>query len=287
MKYRYIKEHHGAFRVRKMCRAVQVSESGYYRWCGKGHSRRVRENEQLLLKIRQIHRMSKQRYGSPRITEELREEGYRYNKKRIARLMRVGNIAGKTKRRFKVTTKSKHSLPVAENLVNRNFTAAGPNQLWASDITYVWTGEGWLYLLAIMDVYSRQIVGWSMSNRLTQDLAIQALRQALWRRKPLPGCIFHSDRGSQYAGEAFRTMLTQYGFRQSMSGAGNCYDNAIMETFFHTLKTELVYFERYETRSEAQTSIFEYIEVFYNRQRRHSSLNYKSPVDFEQLAEVA
>jgi len=287
MKYRYIQEHHCAFRVRKMCRALQVSESGYYRWCGKGHSRRVRENEQLLLKIRQIHRKSKQRYGSPRITEELREEGYHYNEKRIARLMRLGNIAGKTKRRFKVTTQSKHSLPVAENLVNRNFTASGPNQLWASDITYVWAGEGWLYLLAIMDVYSRQIVGWSMSNRLTQELAIQALRQALWRRKPLPGCIFHSDRGSQYAGAAFRTMLTRYGFKQSMSSTGNCYDNAIMETFFHTLKTELVYFERYETRSQAQISIFEYIEVFYNRQRRHSSLNYKSPVDFERLAEVA
>jgi putative transposase len=287
MKYRYIKAHRCAFRVRKMCRALQVSESGYYRWCGTRHSRRSRENELLLLKIRQIHRRSKQRYGSPRITEELRAEGYQYNKKRIARLMRLGKIAGKTKRRFKVTTKSKHGLPVAENLVKRNFTAAGPNQLWASDITYVWTGEGWLYLLAIMDVYSRQIVGWSMSNRLTQDLAIQALRQALLRRRPLPGCIFHSDRGSQYAGDGFRTMLTRYGFRQSMSGTGNCYDNAIMETFFHTLKTELVYFERYETRSEAQTSIFEYIEVFYNRQRRHSSLNYKSPVDFERLAEVA
>ena len=287
MKYRYITEHRCAFRVRKMCRALQVSESGYYRWCGKRHSRRARENEQLLLKIRQIHRQSKQRYGSPRITEELRAEGYQYNKKRIARLMRLGNIAGKTKRRFKVTTKSKHGRPVAANLVKRNFTAAGPNQLWASDITYIWTGEGWLYLLAIMDVYSRQIVGWSMSNRLTQDLAIQALRQALLRRRPLPGCIFHSDRGSQYAGDGFRTMLRWHGFRQSMSGTGNCYDNAIMETFFHTLKTELVYFERYETRSEAQTSIFEYIEVFYNRQRRHSSLNYKSPVDFERLAEVA
>jgi putative transposase len=287
MKYRYIREHRHAFRVRKMCRALQVSESGYYRWCGTGKSRRARENEQLLLKIEQIHRRSKQRYGSPRITEELRAAGYPYNKKRIERLMRLGNIAGKTKRRFKVTTKSKHSLPVAENLVKRNFTAAGPNQLWASDITYIWTGEGWLYLVAILDVYSRQIVGWSMSNRLTQNVAIQALRQALWWRKPLPGCIFHSDRGSQYAGEAFRTMLRRYGFRQSMSSSGNCYDNAIMETFFHTLKTELVYFERYETRSEAQTSIFEYIEVFYNRQRRHSSLNYKSPVDFERLAEVA
>jgi transposase InsO family protein len=270
-----------------MCHALKVSESGYYRWCSTGQSGRARENEQLIFKIRQIHRKSKQRYGSPRITEELKDQGYRYNEKRIARLMRLDNIAGKAKRRFTVTSKSKHSLPVAENLVKRNFTAAGPNQLWASDITYVWTGEGWLYLLAIMDVYSRQIVGWSMSNRLTQDLAIQGLRQALLRRRPLLGCIFHSDRGSQYAGDGFRTMLTRYGFRQSMSGTGNCYDNAIMETFFHTLKTELVYFERYETRSEAQTSIFEYIEVFYNRQRRHSSLNYKSPVDFERLAEVA
>ncbi len=287
MKYRYIREHRRAFRVRKMCRALQVSQSGYYRWCGKGQSNRDRENEQVLLKIRQIHRQSKQRYGSPRITEELRAEGYQYNEKRIARLMRLGKIAAKTKRRFKVTTKSKHNLPVAANLVKGNFQAAGPNRLWASDITYIWTGEGWLYVLAIMDVYSRQIVGWSMGNRLTQDLAIQALQQACWRRKPLPGCIFHADRGSQYAGLEFRNLLKQYGFIQSMSGSGNCYDNAIMETFFHTLKTELVYFERYETRNEARGSIFEYIEVFYNRERRHSALNYKSPVDFERLAEVA
>jgi len=287
MKYQYIKQHRSAFRVRKMCRALKVSESGYYRWCGKGQSKRARENEQLILKIRQIHRKSKQRYGSPRIAQELNDSGYHYNEKRIARLMRLGKIAAKTKRRFKVTTKSKHSLPVAENLVKRKFRASGPNRLWASDITYIWTGEGWLYLLAIMDVYSRQIVGWSMSNRLTQELAIQALQQAIWRRKPLPGCIFHSDRGSQYAGLEFCKLLKQYGFIQSMSGSGNCYDNAIMETFFHTLKTELVYFERYETRNEARRSIFEYIEVFYNRERRHSALNYKSPIDFERLAEVA
>jgi len=287
MKYQYIKQYRSAFRVRKMCQVLEVSQSGYYRWCKRAHSRRVQENEQLSLKIRQLHRDSRELYGSPRITQELRAQGCHYNEKRVARLMRLGNRAGKTKRRFKVTTKSQHSLPVAENLVKRNFRATGPNRLWASDITYIWTGEGWLYLLAIMDVYSRQIVGWAMGNRLTQDLAIQALQQAIWRRKPLPGCIFHSDRGSQYAGHEFRTLLKQYGFIQSMSGSGNCYDNAIMETFFHTLKTELVYFERYATRSEAQGSIFEYIEVFYNRERRHSALNYKSPIDFERLGEVA
>lgn len=287
MKYQYIEQHRSTFRVRKMCRVLGVSQSGYYRWCRQGQSKRAVENDQLVMKIRQIHQGSRELYGSPRITQELRAQGYHYNEKRIARLMRLGRVAAKTKRRFKVTTTSKHKLGVARNLVNRDFTAPGPNRLWASDITYIWTGEGWLYLLVIMDVYSRRIVGWSMSRRLTQELAIQALRQALWRRRPLPGCVFHSDQGSQYAGCEFRKLMGQYGFIQSMSGSGNCYDNAIMETFFHTLKTELVYFERYGTRDEAGRSIFEYIEVYYNRQRRHSSLNYKSPFDFERLGEVA
>ncbi len=287
MKYQYIKQYRSACRVRKMCRVLEVSQSGYYRWCRKGHSKRAGENEQLVVKIRQIHRGSRALSGSPRITQELNAQGYHYNEKRLARLMRLGRVAAKTKRRCKVSTTSKHKLGIAQNLVHRNFTAPGQNRLWASDITYLWTGEGWLYLLVIMDVYSRRIVGWSMNNRLTQELAIQALQQALWRRRPLPGCIFHSDRGCQYAGVAFRKLLRKNGFIQSMSGSGNCYDNAIMETFFHTLKTELVYFERYGTRDEAGRSIFEYIEVYYNRQRRHSSLNYKSPFDFEQLAEVA
>lgn len=287
MKFQFIERHRAMFGVEKMCRAMHVSASGYYGWKRRGISKREQENQRLLWQIRLIHKKHKQRYGSPRITEELRENGYGCSENRVARLMRKNGIAAKTKRRFKVTTKSKHSLPVAENLVKGNFTAAEPNRLWASDITYVWTAEGWLYLLAILEVYSRQIVGWSMSTRLTQDLAIKALQRALWRRNPGGGCIFHSDRGSQYAGHDFRRLLNKHGFIQSMSSKGNCYDNAIMETFFHTLKTELVYFESYQKRDEARRSIFEYIEMYYNRIRRHSALQYKSPMDFEHWTKVA
>lgn len=179
-----------------------------------------------------------------------------------------------------MTTHSNHNLPVAENLLNRQFEADKPNKVWLSDITYIWTQEGWLYLSAILDLFNRQIIGWSMEDRLTQDLVLQALHQAMGRRKPDPGVVFHSDRGSQYAAHALRSVLEQYHFSQSMSATGSCYDNAVMESFFHTLKTEVVYFERYRTRAEARQSIFEYIEVFYNRIRRHSSLGYLSPLEF-------
>jgi transposase InsO family protein len=201
--------------------------------------------------------------------------------------MKKHGIVAKMRRRFKVTTHSKHTLPVAENLLQKPFVAGKANTVWVSDITYVRTDEGWLYLAAILDVYSRQIVGWSMKERLTQDLTIPALQQALGRRNPVAGLIFHSDRGVQYASHDFRNLLKRKGFIQSMSGKGNCYDNAIMETFFHTIKTELIYCERYRTKEEARRSIFEYIEVFYNRVRRHSALNYKSPTEFEQLARTA
>jgi transposase InsO family protein len=287
MKYRYIDENRSTFAVKEMCQSFDVKPSGYYAWKRRGKSRRAIENEALLREIRIAHGKSKRCYGSPRITEDLRDKGYRCGENRVARLMRDNGIAAKTRKRYKVTTQSKPSQALAENLVQCNFSANEPNQLWTSDITYIWTGEGWLYLAAILDVYSRQIVGWSMSSTLTQDLAIQTLQKAVWRRKPGTGCIFHSDRGSQYAGHDFRKLLIKHGFMQSMSGKGNCYDNAIMETFFHTLKIEEVYFEYYHTRNEARKSIFQYIEVFYNRQRRHSALGYKSPVDFEQMAKAA
>jgi transposase InsO family protein len=196
--------------------------------------------------------------------------------------MRKYGIVAKTKRKFKVTTQSKHTKPVAANLVKQEFVAQRPNELWTSDITYVWTKEGWLYLAIILDVFSRNIVGWELSSRLTAELVVTAFDRALERRQLTPDMIFHSDRGSQYADETLRTALHVLGIRQSMSGTGNCYDNAITESAFHTIKTELIYFHRYETRQEAASSIFEYIEIFYNRQRRHSALNYKSPFDFEQ-----
>ena len=225
--------------------------------------------------------MSRRTYGSPRITKELRENGVLCGKNRIARLMRLYGIYAKTKRRFKVTTHSNHNLPVAANLLKGQFQTDKPNKVWLSDITYIRTQEGWLYLSVILDLYNRQVVGWSMDERLTQDLVLQALQQALGRRKPDSGVVFHSDRGSQYAGHAFRNVLERHHFSQSMSATGNCYDNAVMESFFHTLKTEVVYFERYRTRAEARQSIFEYIEVFYNRIRRHSALGYLSPLEFE------
>ncbi len=283
MKYRFIEKRRSEFAVEKMCRAMKVSRSGYYAWKSRGKSSRERENEGLDSAIRQAHKKSRESYGSPRITEELKGKGVKCSENRVARRMRLNGVVAKTKRRFKVTTQSKHNHPVAENLLRQDFKAEQPNQVWVSDITYVWTREGWLYLAVILDLYSRQIVGWSMCHSLSQELVLNAFRQAIWRRRPGCGVIFHSDQGVQYACQVFRDLLKEYKFIQSMSGKGNCYDNAVAESFFHTIKTELVYFEVYQTRSEARSSIFDYIEIFYNRERRHSTLDYLSPVDFEQL----
>ena len=287
MKYQFIEEHRSAFAVEKMCLALKVTASGYYRQRKRGKSKRALSNEQLDQAIRVAHRKSRGNYGSPRITKELKEQGINCSENRVARRMQKNGIAAKTKRRFKVTTQSKHKHPVAENVLQRNFGATAQNQVWVSDITYVWTREGWLYLAIVLDLFSRQVVGWAMNHCLGQDMVLQALRQALLQRGPVPGLIFHSDQGVQYACQTFRELLTQQRIIQSMSGKGNCYDNAVAESFFHTLKTELVYFEDYQTREEARSSIFEYIEVFYNRERRHSALNYLSPVNFEQLPKAA
>jgi len=287
MKYRFIDRYHGLYRVEKMCRALQVGRSGYYRWKQHEKGRRTKENEALAMEIREIHETNRQVYGSPRITAELRARGVRCGKNRVARLMRENGIHAKTKRRFKATTDSRHAHPIAANILDQDFSADRPNQVWTSDISYVWTKEGWLYLAVILDIFNRKIVGWSMKSRLTRDLVVDAFTMAVRTQKPGHGVIFHSDRGSQYASHDFRKQLEIFKFIQSMSGAGNCYDNSITETFFHTLKTELVYFERYRTRAEARQSIFEYIEIFYNRRRRHSSLGYLSPVDFERYIMAA
>ena len=241
----------------------------------------------MLVHIREAYVRGRGTYGSPRITAELRDNGIQCGKNHIARLMKENGIKAKTKRRFKVTTKSRHGLLVAENLLKHKFSTEAVNKVWFSDITFIWTKEGWMYLAAILDAYNRQIVGWSMSDRLNHGILAAALQKALRKRDPDAGLIFHSDRGTQYASYAFRDLMEQYGFVQSMSSSGNCYDNAIMESFFHTLKTELIYFEKYQTRREAQGSVFEYIEVFYNRVRKHSSLNYCSPVEFEKRASEA
>ena len=264
-----------------MCRVLRVSRSGYYAWRAGGESRRTVENRRLLTQIQVIHRASRQTYGSPRMTDELHARGYGCNEKRVARLMRQAGIRPKTVRKFRVTTDSGHGYPAAPNVVNREFRADRPNQVWLTDITYVWTAEGWLYLAAVLDVYSRRIVGHAVSRRIDSSLTVAALRQAIERRRPENGLIHHSDRGVQYACGAYRTLLMATGMIGSMSRKGDCWDNAPMESFFGTLKRELIYHERFATRAAAKTTIFEYIEVFYNGWRRHSSLGSVSPVDFE------
>lgn len=287
MKYWFMYQHCSSHGVQRMCRVIGASRSGYYRWKRKPQSKRQKENEKILMEIKESHKNSRRAYGSPRITMDLQAKGMRCSENRVARLMKIHGIAGKAKKKFKATTNSKHNLPVAENLLNQNFVAEKPNTIWVSDITYIATLEGWLYLVVILDLYSRQVVGWAMSNRLTSDFAVKALYQAIGRRRPASGCILHSDRGVQYASADFRNELKAYGFIQSMSRKGNCYDNAAAESFFHTLKTEHVYDYRYETRTEAIQSVFEYIEMFYNRQRRHSALGYRTPVSFELEAMAA
>jgi transposase InsO family protein len=270
-----------------MCRIFSVSRNGFYTWLSRPQSAREQQNELLVAQIRQVHNESRCTYGSPRITDALRYRGLRCNHKRVERLMRINRIRAKMKRRFKVTTHSKHTRPVAQNLIKRDFSAAEPDQLWTSDITYIWTQEGWLYLAVLLDTYSRRIVGWAMSHRMTDNLVIDAFRQAWRHRQPLPGLIVHSDRGAQYCSRSFKELIETHCYRQSMSSTGNCYDNAITESFFATLKTELIYHERYRSRNEARRSIFKYIEIFYNRQRIHSALGGISPDQYEQMRNVA
>ncbi len=280
-------QHRSTHGVQKMCRVIGASRSGYYRWKRQPQGKRQKENEKILVEIKEAHTNSRRIYGSPRIAEELQGKGIPCGENRVARLMKINGIAGKAKKKFKATTNSEHALPIAENLLNQNFKAEKPNTVWVSDITYIPTREGWLYLAVILDLFSRQVVGWAMSDRLTSGFVVRALYQAIGRRHPASGCIVHSDRGIQYASKDVRDVLSAYGFIQSMSRKGNCYDNAVAESFFHTLKTEHVYDYRYETRAEARQSIFDYIEMFYNRQRRHSALGYRSPVSFELEAMAA
>lgn len=264
-----------------MCRVLEVSRSQYYAHLKSGESKRQCSDKRLLKDVRAIFEKSRRTYGAGRIGIELREQGMRVGKNRIWRLMRENDLKVKTTRRFKVTTNSDHKRPVALNLVRRNFTAAAPNRLWTGDITYIWTAEGWLYLAVVLDVFSRKIVGWSMNRRMKDELVITAFNNALLRRRPEGGFIFHSDRGSQYCSKKFRAQIQIAKGLQSMSATGSCYDNAITESFFGTLKRELVHHCAFTTRQEAQSQIFHYIEGFYNRQRRHSAIDYLSPERFE------
>ena len=281
MRYGFIRDHRDEFRVTKMCEVLEVSRGGFYTWLRSPESERSCSNRALLREIRIAFDRSRQTYGSPRLAIELNESGVSCSENRVARLMRLGGIRAVSKRKYRVTTNSKHKHPVAENLLNRQFSADRPNAVWLSDITYVWTSEGWLYLAGVIDLHSRMLVGWSMSHRITAELTLKALRQAINRREVKPDLMHHSDRGGQYAATEYQKLLAKTEMICSMSRKGDCWDNAPMESFFATLKTELVYREQFKTRQEAKAKIFEYIEVFYNRQRRHSSLGYKSPVDFE------
>jgi transposase InsO family protein len=277
-----MQSHEEEFSIGRMSKMLGVSRSGYYQFIKRLPSQRKQDEESLIMRIKAIYEASRQTYGSSRIHAELKDQGETCSRQRVAKLMRKAGIVAKMAKKFKITTKANPKAKAAPNLLEQNFTAGQPNQRWVADISYVWTLEGWLYVACVLDLFSRKVVGLSMADRITDDLVIAALEQALIHRNSLPGLMHHSDRGSQYTSQDFQKKLAQYNITASMSGTGNCYDNAAMESFFHTLKTELVYFERYQTREQARKSIFEYIEVFYNRQRRHSTLNYKTPLAFEQ-----
>lgn len=270
--------------IQRLCQELDVSSSGYYDWqARRTHpGTRVRENQVLLEQIEQIHTKSRQTYGAPRIEKELRKTGRCHGRNRIARLMKHNGLWGRQKGRYHVqTTDSKHDQPIAPNLLAQAPKPTRPNQIWVADITYIHTQEGWLYLAAILDLYSRKIVGWAMSPHIDSVLILKALGMALLHRNPPRDLLLHSDRGVQYASADHRLALRQAGLVASMSRKGNCYDNAAMESFWSTLKLELVYRRTFDTRYQARTEIFDYIETFYNRQRSHSALDYQSPVDFE------
>jgi putative transposase len=280
MRYQFIEDHRQEFRVRLMCRVLDVSSSGYYAWRKRPSSAREMANNTLLKEIKAAHQASNGVYGSPRIYHEVKGK-VNCSQNRVARLMKKHGIAAKQKRRYKRTTKANGAHPVAPNLVDRDFSATAPNEKWTTDITYIPTLEGWLYLAVVLDLFSRRIVGWAMSARMTSELVVDALHMAIRERQPPPGLIHHSDRGSQYTGLLYQQLLKSHHFQVSMSGTGNCYDNAPAESFFGSLKMELVHHIFYETRAQARTDIFFYIEAFYNRQRRHSTLGYVSPAAHE------
>ena len=281
MRYQCIDRHRTQYPIRMMCGALKVSRSGYYARRTRPESDRNITDRALTQAIRGIYRDSKGVYGAPKICAELKAQGYHHGRHKIARLMRLAGLMGCPQRRFKVTTQSDPSHPVAKNLLQQNFTTKAPNHRWASDITYIDTQQGWLYLAIVMDLYSRRIVGWSMDRWISRHLAIDALTMALDARLPEELLIHHSDRGAQYTSDDFRSELDKHGIQCSMSGRGNCYDNAVVESFFGLLKRERVNRRRYRTRDEARADIFDYIECFYNRKRRHGYVGNISPVDFE------
>lgn len=264
-----------------MCRAADLSRSGFYAWRRRTESRRAVEDRRLLVEIRAVHQESLQTYGSPRIHADLRKRGILCNLKRIVRLMRRHGVRGIIRHRYVVTTDSEHDYPIAPNILNRQFQTGDPNRVWLTDITYIATDEGWLYLAIVMDLHSRRVVGWAFSSRIDRQLTQDALAMALGRRRPEPGLLHHSDRGSQYACVDYQRLMSQNGLTGSMSRKGDPYDNAVIESFFRTLKTEIVYRSHFTTRQEGKVTLVDYIELFYNQKRRHSALGYLSPAEYE------
>jgi putative transposase len=276
-----MREHSGMYPVKKMADVLQVSRSHYYAWLKKPLNARKQQDSELLSLVKRIFEENRQAYGSPRIHLDLQDMGHHCSKKRVARIMRENGICVRLKKKYKATTDSEHTYPVAENLLRQEFFVETANKVWVSDITYIWTMEGWLYLCIILDLYSRMAVGWSLDSRIGASLATSALSMAVLHRNPPEGLIIHSDRGVQYASKAFRKEIEKHKIIQSMSRKGNCWDNACAESFFATLKSEEVFRRSYKTREEAQKQIFEYIAVYYNRLRKHSYLDYLSPEEFE------
>jgi putative transposase len=281
MKYAFVEAHRAQYTVPVMCELLEVSRSGYHAWRGRGPSPREQENTRLVGQIRAIHCASDGNYGSPRVHQELRAQGKVVSLNRVRRLMKKNDIAARHKRKFRATTDSRHNLPVAQNLLGQEFVAERPDQVWLADVTYVWTDEGWLYLACVLDLYSRLVVGWAMSERNDRQLAIAALGMAYFQRRPTRALVHHSDRGSVYCSHDYQKLLKRYGMVCSMSRKANCYDNAPMESWFKSLKVERVQPRRYATRAQARSDLFSYIEAFYNPRRRHSALGYVSPREFE------
>ena len=282
MRYRHINSLSSEFPVKKMCLLFAVERSAYYGWLHRGESKRSIEDREILAEIIEIRKDERKlSYGAPRMQVELKSRNRRCGKNRTARIMKKANIRAKAKKKWKATTKSVHYYPVSANLLEQVFLTDRPDRIWTSDITYIWTEEGWLYLCIVLDLFSRKVVGWCMSEWLKREIVLSAINQAVVRRQPVVDVIFHSDRGAQYACNETVDLLKRLKFIQSMSRKGNCYDNAVTESFFHTLKTEQIFWRKYKTRDEARQDIFNYIETFYNRERRHSTLDYVSPADYE------
>jgi putative transposase len=283
MRFQFIEDHRDKFSVRLMCKVLEVSTSGYYAWRGRPPSKREMANRVLTAKIKEEFEKSGETYGSPRIYQVMRKLGLMCSKNRVARLMRAADLKAKQTRRYRSTTKRNKADRAAPNILKRDFSATAPNRKWVTDITYIATQEGWLYLAAIMDLFSRRIVGWAMSKRMTSDLTLRALDMAIRRCRPESGLIHHSDQGSQYTDSEYQAVLAAHSIVASMNGVGTWYDNAPMESFFGTLKSELVHHRAYRTRAEASPDLFYYIEAWYNRRRLHSALGYESPETYEQL----